>query len=184
MQYLSRDCPMCMGSSTWLYNIWTNIWHGQTLDKHLISLNTNWWHCNLVHLIGQSLDKYWIARPISVHNSLNWTDALQTLDKHCTYLDRPCTFMFIGQTFDRVWTEFGFCVQSLSNQPMITSTKFLNEILPLRVRWRFLQIWSSISSAIGILSSRDVALRVAKQACIYGAKSRLSKFHIIREFGR
>ena len=51
----------------------------------------------------------------------------QGFDRHWTGLDSDWTdlvnFPAFGQTLDGGWTGFGFCVQALSNQPSLRSTK-------------------------------------------------------------
>ena len=51
----------------------------------------------------------------------------QGFDRHWTGLDSGWTdlvnFPALGQTLDRGWTWFGFCVQALSNQPLLRSTQ-------------------------------------------------------------
>ena len=70
---------------------------------------------NLKFLSSFYWSKVGFLCPISVQEPLSWTGPLQTLD-------RLCIIHEIGQTLDRVWTEIGFCVQSLSNQPKLRST--------------------------------------------------------------
>ena len=76
--------------------------------------------------LGQSLDKYWItmsklcpSRMLLDRNCtysvLHWTESRQSLYLMFYWTD-------IWQGLDRHWTEIGFFVQSLSNQPMNRST--------------------------------------------------------------
>ena len=57
----------------------------------------------------------WFPCPMTVQDPLNWTGSLHTLDRLCIWLDIPCTFPSIGQTFDRVWTEIGQTLDFVSN---------------------------------------------------------------------
>ena len=91
------------------YKVWTNIGLRQKLDKDYETASPD----NFL------LDNVWtnvgFLSPISVQESLNWTDILQTLDRSCTLLDRLCTFSEIGQTLDRVWTDIGQRLDFVSN---------------------------------------------------------------------
>ena len=65
------------------------------------------------------LDNFWtnsgFTCPISVHAASHWTGAVQTLYLYGQRVDRACTFQFIGQTFDRLLTEFGQRLDFTSN---------------------------------------------------------------------
>ena len=50
-----------------------------------------------------------------VKETLTWTGTLQTSDRTRIRLDRLSTFLEIGQTLDRVWTEIGQTLDFLSN---------------------------------------------------------------------
>ena len=68
------------------------------------------------HLV---LDNPWtnsgFEYPISVHAASHWTGTVQTLNLYGQRVDRACTFQFIGQTFDRLLTEFGQRLDFTSN---------------------------------------------------------------------
>ena len=65
------------------------------------------------------LDSVWtnpgFPCPISVQEPLNWTGTLQTFDNFGQGLDRPCTFLLVRQTLDRVWTEIGLKLDFVSS---------------------------------------------------------------------
>ena len=66
------------------------------------------------------------ACPISVLVSLNFTYFWHRFDKTWTVTGQTLYMTFfgtyLGQGLDEVWTEVGFSVQSLSNQPSSSST--------------------------------------------------------------
>ena len=74
---------------------WTK--SGQILDFHVQYMSKSF-------MIGQGFDRHWTGL------DSDWTDLVN--------------FPAFGQTLDRGWTWFGFCVQALSNQPSLRSTQF------------------------------------------------------------
>ena len=73
---------------------WTK--SGQILDFHVQYMSKSF-------MIGQGFDRHWTGL------DSGWTDLVN--------------FPALGQTLDRGWTWFGFCVQALSNQPLLRSTE-------------------------------------------------------------
>ena len=66
---------------------------------------------NILASDHSTLDKVWthsgLPSPISIHPACSYTGILQTLYFIGRRVDRACTYHFIGQTFDRAWTEIG-----------------------------------------------------------------------------
>ena len=66
------------------------------------------------------------ACPISVRVFRNLTEVWQSLDCTWTVTWRTpymtCFWTVLGRGLDRGWTNIGFSVQNLSNQPKLTST--------------------------------------------------------------
>ena len=81
---------------------------------------------------GQSLDKFWIymsnLRPCSLSLDRSRTDSVPLRTERGQGLDFSIHWTDLWQAFDRVWTDIGFHIQSLSNQPMGTSTEFFTKI--------------------------------------------------------
>ena len=85
---------------------------------------------------GQSLDKFWIymsnLRPCSLSLDRSRTDSVPLWTESGQGLYFSIHWTHFWQTFDRVWTEIGFHIQSLSNQPMGNSKYQIIEFVKSR----------------------------------------------------
>ena len=85
-------------------------------------------NCPFLNFSGQGLDRLWIClsnpRPSIMELDICSTHLGLSLDQVMTNPLQDLFWTGIGRGFDRAWTKIGFCVQSLSNQPLVTCTSF------------------------------------------------------------
>ena len=153
--------------------LWTKSWfhicfHVQTLSYWTKSGHILDFHVQCMSksfMIGQGFDRHWTGL------DSDWTDLVN--------------FPAFGQTLDRGWTWFGFCVQALSNQPSLRSTEYPWENPVLDWRYPFVNdpfqlflninnLWSMLYLAVWVIRGTPVGFRKAQEFRNGALKSRIT----------